>query len=342
MIVVHPLVLVPESNFSYCRDTMEETATNGGVGGKEDASSSRRNRGICPICRAQVKHPSVLSFMRQCHEASIASALRQGDDPLSTSQSSGTEKTVYTSRKYVDAFLASPEYEKLLQIEYHGVNNMRRIRKELTETYAALQMLKRRYSNSNGDDDDKVDLNTAFVIDLCSGKSLTTLLCGLAYPQGRFLAVDKLPAERVAHHIEYWSCDILIDKFEDDLFAEIQREVVTAADGQPGRTSVILVGMHLCGSLSERAIALFAKNTDIEALLLCPCCLPRNPKGAVAQMRKELRQQEFRSQADMYHGWVDYLHEQCETIENVTIQRHMDLDMHSNRNCLLWVTRNKD
>jgi hypothetical protein len=42
----------------------------------------------------------------------------------------------------------------------------------------------------------------------------------------------------------------------------------------------IVVGVHLCGDLSRRAVQLFLE-TEARALVLCPCCLPRRRRHDV-------------------------------------------------------------
>jgi len=124
-----------------------------------------------------------------------------------------------------------------------------------------------------------IRLEQVFVIDLCSGKSLTTSLYGALFPSeqskpgygnNHFLAVDRLPVHLIPYFLQdanlsYLSQDITIPEF----FAEVEQEVHRHTD--EGRTA-ILVGMHLCGNLSERAIELFRRIPLIKALVLSPCC----------------------------------------------------------------------
>mmetsp|Transcript_34925 Transcript_34925/g.78367 ORF Transcript_34925/g.78367 Transcript_34925/m.78367 type:complete len:252 (-) Transcript_34925:4-759(-) len=51
-----------------------------------------------------------------------------------------------------------------------------------------------------------------------------------------------------------------------------------------GRGPVILVAIHLCGTLSLKAVELFNRNSDIKFFCLKPCCLP----GMVHAKRNEI------------------------------------------------------
>merc|ERR1711933_708488 len=64
-----------------------------------------------------------------------------------------------------------------------------------------------------------------------------------------------------------------------------------------------LLGMHLCGALSLRAIEAFVHLDSIKALALSPCCLPK--KGDVASAPPEL----FASKdsAQQYSAWAAHL-----------------------------------
>ena len=302
------------------KDKICSEVGNGKTDSSDDAVADKR--ATCPICHAVVKYPPVLSYLtyhQRCSETHAQNKLiKPNKDSL---------KIHHTSRTYIDAFLASPVYEQLLNVEYHGLNNQKRIRKEITETYAVLQILQKHF-----------DLNELFVIDLCSGKSMTAVVSKLLYPRGRFLAVDKLPTTRIPHHIEeYWSCDVMGKKFEERVTKEIEIE--------SKKRTVVLVGMHLCGNLAERAIQLFARQKAIKALLLCPCCMPGKPTGSTfLPIVDQLRQQDSadRSHNDTYRAWVDNLQSQVQSVfppNSIIIDRHVDDDMHSDRNSILWVMR---
>merc|ERR1719253_2154851 len=66
-------------------------------------------------------------------------------------------------------------------------------------------------------------------------------------------------------------------------------EMVRYHSSEHGRTC-ILVGMHLCGLLSEKAIEFFARMPEVRGLVLSPCCLPRrHEQGAATRFVKAQR-----------------------------------------------------
>merc|ERR1719354_1279747 len=85
--------------------------------------------------------------------------------------------------------------------------------------------------------------------------------------------------------------------FFEELKQEIHRQT------SQGKTAV-LVGMHLCGNLSERAIELFHRIKAIKALVLCPCCLPKLRKKADATAFQTFVGKE---QEPSYDPWCNFL-----------------------------------
>ena len=142
------------------------------------------------------------------------------------------------------------------------------------------------------------------VIDLCCGRSCTSAILSRLYPHFQITAVDRLPASQLPHYeasgihnVRYVQGDVLSATFADTLAAVIHHEPRldgSAAATPPAASSttaasaatvahpaakgaplpVILVGMHLCGELSLRAVDLFTRLSSLHALVLAPCCLP--------------------------------------------------------------------
>eukprot|EP00553_Chaetoceros_curvisetus_P005936 CAMPEP_0204619680 /NCGR_PEP_ID=MMETSP0717-20131115/5971_1 /ASSEMBLY_ACC=CAM_ASM_000666 /TAXON_ID=230516 /ORGANISM="Chaetoceros curvisetus" /LENGTH=256 /DNA_ID=CAMNT_0051633717 /DNA_START=255 /DNA_END=1025 /DNA_ORIENTATION=+ len=157
-------------------------------------------------------------------------------------------------------------------------------------------------------------MENVFLIDLCSGKSLTTALCSVLFPtdsedkkanknnenrNNHFLAIDKLPVHQVPHftkvnaNASYLSRDIMSEAFFDELEREVRRQTY-----QEGRT-VLLIGMHLCGNLSERAIEFFQRIELIRAMVLSPCCLPK------VGMKKKKKRQKKKKIPEGHQGGED-------------------------------------
>ena len=73
------------------------------------------------------------------------------------------------------------------------------------------------------------------------------------------------------NNVRYVQLDVLSRHFIDDV--RVLCETAGRADADDGRPTIVL-GMHLCGLLSIRAIELLARLPRVRALVLAPCCLP--------------------------------------------------------------------
>jgi len=308
--------------------------------------SKTKNREMCPICNSFVKFPTKLTFVK--YDQDLAEA-RELELESSESVQQIDNKDRYTSRKYLDQFLSHQSgeaYKKLCEIEYHGISNKNKLRKEISESYSILHavhdcctelgLLPKTNSST-------LHLENTFLIDLCAGKSLTTALCGVLFPpkvcvQNNFLAVDKLPVHLVPHFLQdgntsYLSRDIMGDQF----FKEMEQEVDRQTDQ---KKTAVLVGMHLCGNLSERAIDLFERIPSIKALILCPCCLPKS--------RKKSNPSAFDSYlmnkgGDAYTAWASYLKDKIRDGDPdeilFDVRSYQDADMHSVRDFIITAIR---
>lgn len=214
------------------------------AGATEDIKQERDNRAECPLCGE--------SFRRINRAGFLAGRVARGE----------------LSNPYLVRFVESKEvYEPICTNPlYHRVANLRQIRKEATESEAILSAVEGVVG----------PFSAAYqLIDLCSGKSLTTTIAALRYPDMRCLAIDKLTRHLAPHfegNAEYAEMDILHAGFPALLGDKL------AASEQPA----ILLGMHLCGILSFRAIELFLEVDRIQVIVLAPCCLPSRKVSTVA------------------------------------------------------------
>lgn len=99
-----------------------------------------------------------------------------------------------------------------------------------------------------------------------------------------------------------------------------------------GRTTA-MVGLHLCGNLSVRAVELFEELESIRICILVPCCLP-HLRDAPNSLKHLYRQ----SVADdlQYAKWVSYLEERLAAIPNVAMVRQRSaVHMKSKKNTIL-------
>lgn len=317
----------------------------------------RNHSNICPLCNRAVKFPTKMSFILS-DQAEAEKKLVDNSTRLSVEtrrdKSAQDTKEIYTCRKYLDELLGYSQgkvYQELCRIEYHGVGNKNKLRKEISESFSILHAVqdcclelhtskplstRREVATST-----TLKLENVFLTDLCSGKSLTTVLCGALFPTAQggnnnFLAVDRLPLHLVPHFMtctntHYLSRDIMSKDFLNEITSEINRQTLK------GRTTV-LVGMHLCGILSERAIDLFLSIPSIKALVLSPCCLPKLRKG-VSGFDKFKRN----SEDTIYFSWCKYLKWKIEvgldTKDTISVRCYLDPHVHSIKNSIITATR---
>ena len=310
------------------------------------------NHAICPLCRVNVKFPLKISFLESSQKQVeknilLCQKVREIEGNVVKPMNKQQKKEIYVSRKYMDEFLSHSDgeaYQKICGIEYHGVGNKGKLRKEVSESYAALHAVQNCCVQLGlSEISQTLHLNNVFLIDLCSGKSLTTALCGVLFPPdsshdgevgNKFLAVDRLPVHLVPHfvddNISYLSRDILSDRFFNEMEQEVRRQV------EVGRTA-ILVGMHLCGNLSEKAIEFFKRIPLIKAMVLSPCCLPNLRKNKDSAFSRYLKDGE-----DSYVSWSTYLKDLAQNsgkIDATPVRSYNDTDMHSIKNTIITAVR---
>jgi hypothetical protein len=217
-------------------------------------------------------------------------------------------------------------------------------------------------NNSGGavkeEEDDRIQLKNVFLIDLCSGRGLTTALGGALHDDYNddddddgngesnggnnfFLSIDRMLPHTVPHFLQdganrrYLSRDVM----SESLFAELQEIVSEQLD--LGRTP-ILVGMHLCGILSERAVEFFERIPSIKGIVLSPCCLPKKheQKKGITKFAKGKVDYEFlgsnheNGELYNYFKWNDYLKEMTSK-STPHVKSFTDEEMHTEKNAVV-------
>eukprot|EP00929_Paragymnodinium_shiwhaense_P040057 TRINITY_DN20942_c0_g1_i1.p1 TRINITY_DN20942_c0_g1~~TRINITY_DN20942_c0_g1_i1.p1 ORF type:complete len:306 (-),score=82.42 TRINITY_DN20942_c0_g1_i1:13-930(-) len=167
----------------------------------------------------------------------------------------------------IEKFAAeSPQVvQRLMEPAFHTLNEDFALRKKLSQSLALLTALEREVP----------DLRSWHIVDLCCGKSLTSVLAALKHPGCYCTAVDRVPDERMPHYAEGGLGDFVRYMNMDVLAASAVPSLKDAVDtvGSPPRPAAIL-GMHLCGRLSEQAAKLFVASPSAALCLLAPCCMP--------------------------------------------------------------------
>eukprot|EP00038_Savillea_parva_P025308 m.47118 g.47118 ORF g.47118 m.47118 type:complete len:593 (+) comp6848_c0_seq1:319-2097(+) len=166
------------------------------------------------------------------------------------------------------------------------------------------------------------------VYDLCCGKSLTTSVTALMFPDAVVTCVDRCPSSQLPHYTEagldtrvsYACVDMLASTTEDNTAGTCDDQdasgqpatdafldAVHAARGrhQPQRPHVAVLGVHCCGALSSRAIDAF-DSLEADCLILLPCCLPRKDDPQFPSTIFSTSMQE-----EQYGRWADYLRDEA-------------------------------
>jgi hypothetical protein len=139
----------------------------------------------------------------------------------------------------------------------------------ITESWAIISAIQKLVAQHTD-----MDMKTIQLVDLCAGSSLTIAMFGLLFPRASGIVVHMM-APRSAPHFDgtnllYLHGDIMAKGFEETLQSRL---MVNAAKQ---RCAIILVGMHLCGDLSIRAVELFNNIPILRAIILSPCCFPKH------------------------------------------------------------------
>ncbi|KAL7527188.1 hypothetical protein ACHAWF_002070 [Thalassiosira exigua] len=329
-----------------------------------------RGRAVCPVCNLVVKFPTKMSRI-ESDQAAIELRIR-------TDGEMGTRHKKYISRKYMDQLLAHSDgeaYKKLCGIEYHGVENMR-LRKEISESYGVLRAVQECWTKlgpGRHDPGDGVHMENVFLIgelvhdfnvecprgpnalrtdsqrtasvsieDLCSGKGITTALCGALDDEesnNHFLAIDRLLPHQTPHFlnsekVRYLRRDVMAKEMFDEM-----AELVRQQTHERGRTC-ILVGMHLCGMLSERAVDFFERISEIRGLVLSPCCLPQKHNQSSFVKERPANDQE-NIELYNYFRWSEHLKERVAGVGNGVsdVTLYTDADMHTEKNVVIHAVK---
>ena len=363
-------LLHQDDDTNYCQPISSTSSTEGNTTSSPSNTPIKKWHAICPICKDTVRFPTSMSRIL-LDQTLLEQKLQKnaiGVQILDNKDKTTRNRKKYTTRKYLDQFISHANgkaYEKLCGIEYHAVQNMR-LRKEISESMGVLCAVQKccdELNNSGGmvvegggaadkGEDDRIQLKNVFLIDLCSGRGLTTALGGALHDdyndddernEGNnfFLSIDRMLPHTVPHFLQdganrrYLSRDVM----SESLFAELQ-EIVSEQLGM-GRTP-ILVGMHLCGILSERAVEFFERIPSIKGIVLSPCCLPKKheQKKGITKFAKGKVDYEFlgsnheNGELYNYFKWNDYLKEMTSK-STPHVRSFTDEEMHTEKNAVV-------
>jgi hypothetical protein len=236
---------------------------------KPTTQSARPNYLICPFCSIEYRKDCRMQYFeeRAKEEANLNSKVQW-----------------FFELNIATAMMSDPRYHKLA--------DMQKMTKEVSESMTVYE------TTLNLVKQLEVPLDQVTVIDLCSGCSLTAAILGLAHPELQVIAVDRVSDYLVPHfegNIQYVRSDIFADDFFDKMRSLIDEQ-----------HTVVVVGMHLCGLLSLRAIELTNALENAKAIFLSPCCLPRHRRNYKWYEGIE----DVRNEETKYGLWVQHVADQ--------------------------------
>lgn len=149
---------------------------------------------------------------------------------------------------YVDSFLAL----KCAGDVWNVVAPVIKAHKEISESWAAIRYIKKIVLK---------EPHKYYVLDLCAGNALTSVLSAFLLPVRGAIAIDKLPRKRRWH---------LANNFKYEI------EDVYDLNPQDIDENTILVGVHACSNLSKQIVEMYLES-NAKHLVLIPCCMgPHN------------------------------------------------------------------
>lgn len=174
--------------------------------------------------------------------------------------------------------------------------------------------------------------------DVCSGKGILSFLLCFLFPDipkivmidfNLNMKLDHLKAE-CCKCITYKQCDIYTENFSEYLLSE------STHCFEKGQT-VIVIGLHLCGTLSARLIQLYNKMEFVPILIISPCCAPkRSKKVKVFMTREKLNKNKWPA----YGFWTMGLYVLIDKIQSVKDIVHDELIL-SDKNTVIVAIKRK-
>ena len=215
-------------------------------------------------------------------------------------------------------------WETLMRPEFHTFHKARSLHKELSESLAVLERLHEvcpEVQHAAG--------KNWHVIDLCCGKSLTCALAASRLPELAISAVDHAGPEGLPHY--EWAGMTNVLYLQQDVLVQNSTESLSQRIARVGRPTAV-IGIHLCGRLSERAIELFEAVEQVRTCILVPCCLP-HLRQAPASLKHLYRKSV--PDATQYVEWASYLQSRLVAVPGSYVETATATDMKSNKRIVL-------
>lgn len=143
--------------------------------------------------------------------------------------------------------------------------------------------------------------NLAFY-DVCSGKGILSFLVAILFPEIPQIVMIDSNADMKLDHLTSECCSNITFQKQDIHSVEFAGFLVSESEKCCLLNRIpIIIGLHLCGTLSTRLTQLFNSNEGLPVLIVSPCCAPtRSKKNKVFMTRERLRQNKWSSYSFWY------------------------------------------
>merc|ERR1712129_121220 len=145
-------------------------------------------------------------------------------------------------------------------------------------------------------------------------------------------------AEAGLDSVRYQPLDVLAP----DAIAKLHAWSLDEGGPWAGRPVAVL-GMHLCGRLSEQAAALFSRCSQAGACALSPCCLPSMEDAPISLQslyRNRGRGSDFKAlDKQQYDGWCEHLRVVLSAVPATRVESGEAADMFSSKRTVLVAVR---
>lgn len=227
--------------------------------------------------------------------------------------------------------------------------NKQSLKKELTECYSAICLTERSLRRVqrdavNIDPDEplitftcirKSAKNLAFY-DICSGKGILSFLLTILFPEISIIKMIDSNTKIKLDHLNSECCtkitfehhDIFKEEFADFLMKE-------SKECNEKKIIPVIIGLHLCGTLSTRLVHLFNNINDLPILIISPCCLPTKSKKNQGFMTRDKLKKNKWSSYDFWCMSIYILIDHLSTIKNIV----KDDLVESKKNTLIWAVK---
>jgi hypothetical protein len=184
--------------------------------------------------------------------------------------------TFDANNAYGQAFKDSDIAHKLAHDPmFDGWSRKRGLKKEITEAYAALRAVRGALEDADGGGDGGENL---IFVELCSGRGFVSIVLASEFPKSRVFMIDndtKMNVDHVKAFDERMTFHAL------DIHDAATEAFIRDLASKDRTKTVVIVGIHLCGILSHRAIELYERISEVSCLVVSPCCLPQRRRHDV-------------------------------------------------------------